>query len=108
MKNVNSNKFERSFDTTLSIRANGAHAPRGRLLTAKPKSTGIALTDTRSELPIRDAIGFHTNRLRTLMVPLDGSAFAERALPLAVNIARRAGANLKLVHVRSMQPNHTW
>ena len=33
-----------------------------------------------------------------MMVPLDGSAFAERALPLAVDIARRASANLQIVH----------
>src|SRR5262245_33674339 len=36
---------------------------------------------------------------RTLLVPLDGSPFAEHALPLAVGIARRAGAALRLVTV---------
>jgi nucleotide-binding universal stress UspA family protein len=36
---------------------------------------------------------------RTIMVPLDGSAFSEYALPLALTIARRAGATLNLVHV---------
>src|SRR6516165_5033034 len=36
---------------------------------------------------------------RTILVPLDGSAFAEHALPLAVSIARRAGATLRLVRV---------
>jgi hypothetical protein len=40
-------------------------------------------------------------RIRRLMVPLDGSAFAERALPLAVDIARRADAELVVVHVDS-------
>jgi nucleotide-binding universal stress UspA family protein len=34
---------------------------------------------------------------RTLMVPLDRSPFAEQALPLALSIARRAGARLDLV-----------
>ena len=34
-----------------------------------------------------------------LMVPLDGSAFAEHALPLALDIARRASAALRLVLV---------
>jgi nucleotide-binding universal stress UspA family protein len=36
---------------------------------------------------------------RNILVPLDGSAFAEHALPLAVSIARRAGATLQLVQV---------
>ncbi|HUF26018.1 MAG TPA: universal stress protein [Gemmatimonadaceae bacterium] len=33
------------------------------------------------------------------MVPLDGSPFAERALPLAFALARRMGASVELVHV---------
>lgn len=36
---------------------------------------------------------------RTILVPLDGSAQGEQALPLAVSIARAAKAELKLVHV---------
>jgi nucleotide-binding universal stress UspA family protein len=36
---------------------------------------------------------------RTIMVPLDGSPFGEYALPLALGIARRAGAGVELVHV---------
>jgi nucleotide-binding universal stress UspA family protein len=36
---------------------------------------------------------------RTLMVPLDGSACGEYALPLALTIARRAGATVNLAHV---------
>ncbi len=36
---------------------------------------------------------------RTLLVPLDGSTFAEEALPLALDVARRAGADLHLVSV---------
>jgi nucleotide-binding universal stress UspA family protein len=36
---------------------------------------------------------------RSLLVPLDGSAFAEHALPVALGIARRAGASLKVVSV---------
>jgi nucleotide-binding universal stress UspA family protein len=34
---------------------------------------------------------------RNLLVPLDGSAFAEHALPIAASIARRAGATLQVV-----------
>jgi nucleotide-binding universal stress UspA family protein len=37
---------------------------------------------------------------RSLLVPLDGSASAEQALPLALGIARRAGAALHLVSVQ--------
>jgi nucleotide-binding universal stress UspA family protein len=38
---------------------------------------------------------------RSLLVPLDGSAFAEQALPVALTIARRAGAELQVVTVVS-------
>ena len=36
---------------------------------------------------------------RSLLVPLDGSPFGEQALPLALSVARRAGASLRVVHV---------
>src|SRR5262245_2422253 len=36
---------------------------------------------------------------KKVLVPLDGSPFGEHALPLALSIARRAGAGLQLVHV---------
>jgi len=36
---------------------------------------------------------------RSILVPLDGSTFAEHALPLALLIAKRAEAQLRLVHV---------
>ncbi|MEX0907270.1 MAG: universal stress protein [Gemmatimonadota bacterium] len=42
--------------------------------------------------------------LRVIMVPLDGSRFAEQALPLAVTIARRANARLHVVTVRPAYP----
>jgi nucleotide-binding universal stress UspA family protein len=38
---------------------------------------------------------------RSILVPLDGSPFAEQALPLALNIARQAGAGLELVQVHA-------
>jgi nucleotide-binding universal stress UspA family protein len=37
--------------------------------------------------------------VKTLLVPLDGSAFGEYALPLALSIAQRAGADVELIHV---------
>jgi len=36
---------------------------------------------------------------RTILVPLDGSAFSERALPVAVSLARGSGATLHLVRI---------
>jgi nucleotide-binding universal stress UspA family protein len=39
---------------------------------------------------------------RSLLVPLDGSAFAEHALPLALAIARRSGASVKLVRAHAL------
>ncbi|HLW64707.1 MAG TPA: universal stress protein [Gemmataceae bacterium] len=42
---------------------------------------------------------------RSILVPLDGSAFAEQALPWAQSIANKAGATLQLVHVhKPMEP----
>ena len=35
---------------------------------------------------------------RKILVPLDGSAFGEQALPLAISMAKRSGADLQLVH----------
>lgn len=35
---------------------------------------------------------------RNILVPLDGSPFAEHALPLALGLARRSGANLHFTH----------
>jgi nucleotide-binding universal stress UspA family protein len=37
--------------------------------------------------------------ISSLLVPLDGSSFGEQALPIALSLARRAGARLELVHV---------
>jgi nucleotide-binding universal stress UspA family protein len=38
---------------------------------------------------------------KSILVPLDGSVFAEHALPLALSISRRASASLTLLHVHS-------
>jgi nucleotide-binding universal stress UspA family protein len=37
----------------------------------------------------------------SILVPLDGSTFGEQALPLAVTLARRSGAVLRLAHAHS-------
>lgn len=44
----------------------------------------------------------HWSRVRSLLVPLDGSLTAEHALPYALAIARRSGAAIQLVHVHSL------
>lgn len=45
--------------------------------------------------------------IRSLLIPLDGSEFSERSLPLARAVARRTGATLHLAHVhRSHVPDH--
>jgi nucleotide-binding universal stress UspA family protein len=47
-------------------------------------------------------------RYRSLLVPLDGEGFGEHALPLALAIARRSSAAVRLVHVHRPIPvaNH--
>src|SRR5690606_2280404 len=45
--------------------------------------------------------------LRALLVPLDGSAFGEHALPIALGLARRTGAHLQLAHVHQLVPPAT-
>ena len=40
-----------------------------------------------------------TIMFQSLLVPLDGSALGEHALPWAVSIARRTNATLRLCHV---------
>lgn len=54
----------------------------------------------REEQSRRRVVPF--SRLRSLVVPLDGTRFAEHALPHALAIARRSGANIRLVHVHSL------
>jgi nucleotide-binding universal stress UspA family protein len=45
--------------------------------------------------------------IRLILVPLDGSRFAEQALPLAETIARRAGARLRLMSAHEPRPDLT-
>ncbi len=40
-------------------------------------------------------------RFRSLLVPLDGSAFAEHALPFAMALAKSCGARIRVLHVHS-------
>lgn len=43
---------------------------------------------------------------RSILVPLDGTPFGEQALPVAVEVARRTGAALHLVHAHT--PGSAW
>ena len=43
-------------------------------------------------------------RYRSILVPVDGEPFGEHALPLALGIARRAGAKVRVVHVHCPMP----
>lgn len=40
--------------------------------------------------------------IRSILVPLDGTSFGEHALPMALTIAHRAGAEVHLVHVHEV------
>ncbi len=52
-------------------------------------------------------LGRTPSRYRTVLVPLDGELFAEHALPFALGIARRTGAEVRLVHVHCpLQSSH--
>jgi nucleotide-binding universal stress UspA family protein len=57
--------------------------------------------DVRTDLSDRAARVSAATRFRSILVPVDGQAFGEHALPLALGIARRAGATVRLVHVHS-------
>jgi nucleotide-binding universal stress UspA family protein len=45
---------------------------------------------------------------QSIIVPTDGSAFAEAALPLATQIALRAKARIGLLLVTSRRRYHLW
>lgn len=45
---------------------------------------------------------------RAVMLPLDGSPFSEQALPLASTLAKRTGAQLKVVHVHEPESEPDW
>jgi len=46
--------------------------------------------------------------IRSILVPLDGSDFAEHALPIAADLARKAGAVLHLAHVHNPVIAEAW
>jgi nucleotide-binding universal stress UspA family protein len=98
------------FDSTLSASGSPvATLPGIGDAVSNVGNVGTALVDGTKyhTASIKRAARFQPVKLRRLLVPLDGSAFAERAIPLAAEIARRAGAELQIVHVDS-RPGHPY
>jgi nucleotide-binding universal stress UspA family protein len=74
-------------------------APANALSAAKlnivPRASSPPET-TQQQLPIHQSA---RSVIKNIAVPLDGSAFAEHAIPLALGIAEQCGAMVQLVHV---------
>jgi nucleotide-binding universal stress UspA family protein len=70
---------------------------------APARASSTLRTMTRPSTTVRPELvdGFPTrdSKVKSILVPLDGSAFAERAIPLALGIAEQSGAVINLVHV---------
>jgi nucleotide-binding universal stress UspA family protein len=68
-----------------------------------PRATStLRLFDGPSDHQQAALLGDHRaadDRIKSILVPLDGSVFAEHAIPLALGIAEQCGAVLHLVHV---------
>jgi nucleotide-binding universal stress UspA family protein len=68
---------------------------------AKANSTPRIMNGTRRHVSpaLLDGLRASDSKINSILVPLDGSAFAEQAIPLALGIAEQSGAALHLVHV---------
>lgn len=69
-----------------------------------PTATGAASVGQKAADGQKRSMWEHTPvwpryKFFTIVVPLDGTVFGEHALPLALSLARRAQARLRLVHV---------
>ncbi|TVP48231.1 MAG: universal stress protein [Gemmatimonadales bacterium] len=73
----------------------GAGVRRGSVLAEPGKGVG-----SRIPIPVTEI-----HMYRSIVLPLDGSSFAEEALPLAARLALGAGAKLHLVHVIRPAPD---
>jgi nucleotide-binding universal stress UspA family protein len=69
---------------------------------ASPKANSMLRVSNGGEsatrLSLLDNSRTFGNRIRDIVVPLDGSTFAEHAIPLALGIAEQCGSALQLVH----------
>jgi nucleotide-binding universal stress UspA family protein len=68
---------------------------------AKANSTLRIMNGTSRHVSpaLLDGLRASDSKINSILVPLDGSAFAEQAIPLALGIAEQSGAVLHLVHV---------
>ena len=64
-------------------------------------------TDHTSSTPSGRPVLTGTAALREVLVPLDGSVVAEHALPWAIEIAAKAGARLRLLHIHLATQRHS-
>lgn len=90
------------------IRHNGGRSPappahpvpHGPAFNPAPSALGETNTARRANEELELALT-PSFRYRSILVPVDGSSFGEHALPLALGIARRAGAEVRVMHVHS-------
>jgi nucleotide-binding universal stress UspA family protein len=75
-----------SFDSRAPVKANSTP----RIMNGTSRHVSPALLD---------GLRASDSKINSILVPLDGSAFAEQAIPLALGIAEQSGAVLHLVHV---------
>src|SRR5688572_3655168 len=75
------------------------YAPVAKRTSAWPGSKLRHPTATLRQSPTDEPDIPRASVYRSILVPLDGSNFAEHAIPYAVGLAERSGAVLKLVHV---------
>ena len=92
------------YSTTFSTAKFRAASPKPlRLRAGLP--TGTATKNERTLKTRRGKKPSDELTFREVIVPLDGSPYAEHALPWAIQIASLAGTRLRLVHVHEqMQP----
>lgn len=83
-------------------------AARRRAIAARQKAASVLLADGAIPIPAQGSTaGQQVERrlpaplaIRRLLVPLDGSPYAERALPYAAALASATGAGVTLAHIR--------
>jgi nucleotide-binding universal stress UspA family protein len=81
-----------------------ASSPRREHYNPASRIGGTSLGKAETSLQAtREAqfIHAHPARYQSILVPVDGNPFAEHALPLALSVARRARACVRIVHVHS-------
>ena len=85
----------------------GVEAVASRAPTFFRSSRMIDSTTGRDSAESFEAGRIHRSRPTCIVVPLDGSAMAERALPVAITIAGATGAEVRAVHVYVPLPRGT-